>query len=55
VPSTKGTFYWGGWAGTVFWVDPEEELIAVGMSQQNSSSFFFQTLVRTLVYQAVVE
>ena len=30
----KGTFYWGGAAGTWFWVDPTDDLIVIGMIQQ---------------------
>jgi CubicO group peptidase (beta-lactamase class C family) len=30
----KGTFYWGGAAGTWFWIDPTDDLIAIGMIQQ---------------------
>jgi CubicO group peptidase (beta-lactamase class C family) len=30
----KGTFYWGGAAGTWFWIDPVNDLIVVGMIQQ---------------------
>ncbi len=30
----KGTFFWGGAAGTWFWIDPANDLIVVGMIQQ---------------------
>ncbi len=30
----KGTFYWGGAAGTWFWIDPVNDLIVIGMIQQ---------------------
>jgi CubicO group peptidase (beta-lactamase class C family) len=30
----KGTFWWGGAAGTWFWIDPIDDLIVVGMIQQ---------------------
>jgi CubicO group peptidase (beta-lactamase class C family) len=30
----KGTYYWGGAAGTWFWIDPADELIVIGMIQQ---------------------
>jgi CubicO group peptidase (beta-lactamase class C family) len=30
----KGTFYWGGAAGTWFWIDPTEDLVVIGMIQQ---------------------
>jgi CubicO group peptidase (beta-lactamase class C family) len=34
----KGTFWWGGAAGTWFWIDPENELIMIGMIQQMSGT-----------------
>ncbi len=30
----KGTFWWGGAAGTWFWIDPAADLIVIGMIQQ---------------------
>jgi CubicO group peptidase (beta-lactamase class C family) len=30
----KGTFWWGGAAGTWFWIDPASDLIVIGMIQQ---------------------
>ena len=55
---SKGEFYWGGAAGTWFWIDPVEDLVFVGMIQQ----FGGQTPVpdvrgksRQMVYQAIME
>lgn len=31
--ASPGTFYWGGVAGTTFWVDPTEDLVVVAMTQ----------------------
>ena len=36
LPVGKGTFEWDGAAGTWFWVDPENDLIFVGMIQRMS-------------------
>ncbi|MFZ6644620.1 serine hydrolase domain-containing protein [Undibacterium sp. TJN25] len=33
----KGSFYWGGVHGTWFWVDPVNDMIVVGMVQQESA------------------
>src|ERR1700733_8936718 len=30
----NGTYWWGGAAGTWFWIDPAEDLIVIGMIQQ---------------------
>jgi CubicO group peptidase (beta-lactamase class C family) len=42
-------------AGTVFWVDPEEELIAILMVQAPSESDRLSNLFYSLVYQALVD
>ncbi|HWA63843.1 MAG TPA: serine hydrolase domain-containing protein [Caulobacteraceae bacterium] len=37
IPVGKGSFQWDGAAGTWFWVDPENDLIFVGMIQRMSA------------------
>ena len=32
-----GTFYWGGVHGTWFWVDPINDIVVVGMVQQEDA------------------
>jgi len=36
-PVSAGTFYWGGVHGTWFWVDPVQDIVVVGMVQQESA------------------
>jgi CubicO group peptidase (beta-lactamase class C family) len=50
-----GEYYWAGYAGTFFWVDPKEELIGVYMMQSVRQLVPFATSFKTLVEQAVVE
>lgn len=52
-----GTISWGGAAGTWFWVDPENDLIFVGMIQRlgGSGGDDLGAMSRTLVYQALVD
>lgn len=55
--STEGTFYWGGAADTLFWIDAKEDLVVVGMTQDMSGGVGMETLwphLRTLVYSALV-
>ena len=33
IVGSVGTYNWGGAAGTVFWIDPKEDLAVVGMIQ----------------------
>ena len=35
VPQGKGTYWWGGSAGTWFWIDPANDLAMVGVIQRN--------------------
>jgi CubicO group peptidase (beta-lactamase class C family) len=60
-PEGKGSFYWGGAFGTWFWLDPENDVVVVGMMQNvNGSSPTggspqVRPLSRQLVYQALVD
>ncbi len=50
-----GDFYWGGYAGTYFWVDPEQGLAVAYMSQEPVRRNHYRMLLRNLVYQAITE
>jgi CubicO group peptidase (beta-lactamase class C family) len=52
-PGTPGEFFWGGVAGTYFWVAPKEELFALMMVQAPRQRDYFRQLFRTLVYAAL--
>ena len=52
VPGSVGQYFWGGLAGTTFWVDPAEELFAVMLIQGPGQRDYFRTLFRDLVYAA---
>ncbi len=54
-PASIGTFYWGGYAGTYFWVDPKEQLTAVYMSQEPNRRSHYRVLAHDLVYQAITD
>jgi len=53
----RGSFSWGGAAGTWFWVDPANDLIFIGMVQRmmGPASPNIETVSRSLVYQALVD
>jgi CubicO group peptidase (beta-lactamase class C family) len=53
-PGTPGEYSWGGLAGTVFWIAPQEELIAMMMIQAPGQRDYFRQLFRTLVYAAMI-
>ena len=51
-----GTFFWGGAAGTWFWVDPVNDLYFIGMIQrfaQGGEPVDFRGISRNLVYDAL--
>jgi CubicO group peptidase (beta-lactamase class C family) len=55
IVGSKGEYSWGGAAGTVFWVDPVEELVVVGMIQLMGSPWPLRSELKTLTYQALTE
>ena len=52
-----GEYYWGGAAGTWFWIDPAEDLIFVGMIQQRGGQRRpnVRSISHRLTYQAIIE
>ena len=53
---STGEFYWGGAAGTWFWIDPVEDLVFVGMIQQfGGARPDVRSLSRRLTYAAIME
>lgn len=54
MPTSKGESFWGGAASTAFWIDPEEEIVVVFMTQlMPSSTYPIRRELRTLVYAAL--
>jgi CubicO group peptidase (beta-lactamase class C family) len=51
---TRGEYSWGGLAGTVFWIAPQEELIAMMMIQAPGQRDYCRQLFRNLVHAALV-
>ena len=50
---SAGTYYWGGAAGTWFWIDPKEDLAFVGMIQQFGNRPDVRGSSRQYVYDAI--
>ena len=52
----QGTYFWGGAAGTWFWIDPENDLFFIGMIQRfpaNGPAVNFRRISATHIYQAL--
>jgi CubicO group peptidase (beta-lactamase class C family) len=47
-----GTFFWGGYAGTAFWVDPVNDVIAVAMVQTTTNRRVAAIGIRRSFYEA---
>ena len=55
VLGSDGEYNWGGAAGTIFWVDPVEELVVVSLIQLMQSPWPLRADVQVAVYQALTE
>lgn len=54
--TSVGEHHWGGAASTFFWLDPEEALLTVFLTQlMPSSTYPIRRELRTLVYQALTD
>ena len=53
VAGSAGVYYWGGIAGTSFFVDPTEDLFAILMIQAPGQRDYFRPLFRNMVYAAI--
>ncbi len=55
VISSEGEYNWGGAAGTIFWIDPVEDLIAVVMIQHMNVRVPLRNTFKALTYGAITE
>jgi CubicO group peptidase (beta-lactamase class C family) len=55
-PRSQGSYYWGGAYGTIFWVDPKEELIGILMEQiRPYTQLNTRPDMASMTYQAIVD
>ena len=55
VPGSVGSYFWGGMAGTTFFVDPAEDLFACLMLQAPNQREYYRMLFRNMVYATLVD
>jgi CubicO group peptidase (beta-lactamase class C family) len=56
IMGSPGEFHWAGAQGTLFWVDPKEELAVVFLAQTpGASRVHYRQVISTLVLQALVD
>lgn len=53
MPGSVGDFTWSGLAGTYFWIDPQEKLLAIYLMQAPEQRDHYRQLFRNLVYAAI--
>ena len=54
-PANVGEFCKDGAAGTVYWVDPKENLVAVFMSSAPTQGKYYRALIQKMIYQSIIE
>ena len=52
---SKGDYYWTGIFGTLFWIDPKEQVIGILMTQSWQIQHLYLKLLRNYVYQAILD
>ncbi len=50
---SEGTFSWGGYASTIFWIDPGKEMLGIFMVQVAPSNFTFANRFTAMGYETV--
>jgi CubicO group peptidase (beta-lactamase class C family) len=56
IAGSAGDFTWGGYASTIFWVDPAEELVVIFMTQFiPSGTFNFRDQLKAIVYGSLAD
>lgn len=55
VPGSVGTYFWGGLAGTTFFVDPALDLFGILMLQAPNQREYYRMLFRDMVYAALLD
>ena len=55
VVNSDGNYGWSGAAATNFWVDPQEQLVGIIMTQLMDNMLPFQQDFRALTYQALID
>ena len=55
VLGSAGEYNWGGAAGTVFWIDPVENMVVIGMIQLMGSPWPLRAELKVLANQAITD
>ncbi|MBN1382292.1 MAG: beta-lactamase family protein [Deltaproteobacteria bacterium] len=51
-----GEYFWGGAASTAFWIDPEEDLIVIFLTQfMPEGTFNFRNQLKAIIYPSIID
>ncbi|MFZ6648100.1 serine hydrolase domain-containing protein [Undibacterium sp. TJN25] len=53
-PGSVGDYNWSGLGGTYFWIDPQQDMIAIWLMQAPEQRAHYRQLYRNLVYAALL-
>jgi CubicO group peptidase (beta-lactamase class C family) len=54
IMGTPSDYFWGGVGGTYFWVDPNKDMFVVFMMQSPKQRLHYRSVLRSMVYGALV-
>lgn len=55
-PASNGEFSWGGLATTIFWIDPQEELVVIMLTQYlPTRNGHYQDILHRMVHAAIID
>ena len=56
IVGSRGEYSWGGWASTVFWIDPGEDMVVMQLAQLVPSDRYpLRRELKVLAYQTIVD
>ena len=55
VSGSEGQYFWNGAYSTFFFIDPQEDLIAILLSQRSPYSTYHEKMLRQMTYQALTD
>jgi len=54
-PANVGEFCKGGAAGTMYWVDPKENMVSVLMMSTPTFGNYYRGLIQSMIYKSIIE
>jgi len=54
-PANVGEFCKGGAAGTMYWVDPKEDMVSVLMMSTPTFGNYYRGLIQSMIYKSIIE